>query len=395
MASSFTVGTALGTAIGCLSVATNVFNGVPFVGPVLSLASGILTTIQRVCDNSKALQQLGDHIQDLIAVVKPVESLSAEMEKSLEHLFPILLEINDFVKKRRSPRTRFRRARALTGLLDESKINEYRAQIRRELELFGVKAVIGLDQKLDKVIQISKQHGGSDVFRRGRTKPLQIPTQQNNSDIGPAPPEEAMRNSDTSPAAVTPAVVIPDDLLKHVDNNPRLLSILGVAAVFCQRPSVLQISRVLEIEVQAALETISPYLPGRDSAIEWNSDLELPQSLKDSLLQSTGVSAKYHGLVAKWCLVGQRGILDPKDIFYSCDFWEYHVCNADLSTDLFTALRHSPKPLDPGSRDKLPEVIQWIEQNGGPADLVSAYSEANKKPPEPVYIMGGMSSFLL
>ncbi|KAF7371176.1 hypothetical protein MSAN_00753100 [Mycena sanguinolenta] len=401
----------LGTTIKVVDVVANVvpLTGVPYVGPVLSLASGILVMIQRVRDNSKALQQLGDHVQQLITAVKPVESLSAEMEQNLENLIPVLLEIKEFVLMRMSSRTRFRRA--LNNVFDESKIKEYRDRIGQELALFGVRAAINWDKKLDKVIRISKRsaRGESDVRQRfrssvssssdsadlpwpHRTQPFQLTTQHHNSDIAPVPPE-AMSKSDIP----TFDLVIPDDVFKHIDDNPSLLAILGVTIVFRNPPSVLQISRVLGMPwtgVQVALETISPYLPGLDSAIDWNSNIELPRSLKDSILQRDQFSTRYyHGLVAKWCLVSQT--LDARDIFYSGDFWEFHVCNADLSTDLLTALRSSPQPLDPISRDQLPKVIQWLEKNGGPADLISTYSEASKKSPERVYIMGGMSSFLL
>ncbi|KAJ7239606.1 hypothetical protein B0H12DRAFT_79538 [Mycena haematopus] len=123
------------------------------------------------------------------------------------------------------------------------------------------------------------------------------PTPPDNSQVAPAPTQAAISNSDTTFTSDAP---IPGDFFRHVDNDPRLHSILGVAIVFHKPPSVLQISRVLGIprtEVQAALLPISSYLD------DLGSNVKLQQPLKDSLLRRPGLPAIYHGLVAKWCLV--------------------------------------------------------------------------------------------
>jgi hypothetical protein len=86
-----------------------------------------------------------------------------------------------------------------------------------------------------------------------------------------------------------------------------------VAIVFHDTPSILQISRVLGVEwtdVSAALKPISSesYFDHLD-LLDYNSDVKPRQNLKDSLLQRTGTvwldPAKYHFLVAQWCLGDQ------------------------------------------------------------------------------------------
>ncbi|KAJ6471891.1 hypothetical protein C8R45DRAFT_414108 [Mycena sanguinolenta] len=137
MAPSVAADITLGTAINFVDVVANIaqLTGVPYAGQVLSLASGILATVQRVRDNSKAFRQLAGDIQDLIvAVVESAGSLSNEMEKSLENLVSVLHNVNDLVSKRRLSHNIIRRA--LNSVADVSKIHDYRGQIRQALDLF-------------------------------------------------------------------------------------------------------------------------------------------------------------------------------------------------------------------------------------------------------------------
>ncbi|KAF7345548.1 hypothetical protein MVEN_01573500 [Mycena venus] len=188
---------------------------------------------------------------------------------------------------------------------------------------------------------------------------------------------------------------IPDDLYRNVEQNPHLRSILGVIIVFQETPSVLQVSRVLGLQwtdVRTELKPILRYFDGLDTTINYNSNVRLRQPLKEEVLQLIGTSQKYHGLVAQWCLVGPTP--DARDVFYAADFWDYHVRNANASTDLYNALRNSKRPMNPTSRSKLPGIIDWLEKNGGAeaADFLSMFREHGNKAPQPVTIMGGTLS---
>lgn len=109
---------------------------------------------------------------------------------------------------------------------------------------------------------------------------------------------------------------LPDVLHRNLQNNSRLLlPILGVALAFRAPPSLLQISRVLGLEwtdVRDALKPISAYLERLDWPINPSSDVRLPQFLADFLLRRTGTlwidPAKYHAILACWCLTGKRAL---------------------------------------------------------------------------------------
>ncbi|KAJ6462383.1 hypothetical protein C8R47DRAFT_1158454 [Mycena vitilis] len=201
----------------------------------------------------------------------------------------------------------------------------------------------------------------------------------------------------TDPTTPTP---LPDDLRKAISKNPTLRPILGVAMAFHGGASVLQIARVRDLkwtEVSAALKPISSYFEHLDSPIEFNSDVRPRQILRDCLLRRAGMvwldAGKYHNLVAQWCLVRQT--LDAKDIVYANDFWDFHVRNANASTELYEALKRSWIPLNPVSREKLPGIIHWLEENGGAqaSDLLAMYRDQSMKPREDIHIMGGLLKF--
>ncbi|KAJ7748689.1 hypothetical protein B0H16DRAFT_1725501 [Mycena metata] len=180
---------------------------------------------------------------------------------------------------------------------------------------------------------------------------------------------------------VDPFLASSHDLYTRIRDNLQLLSIFGVAIVFHDPPSVLQISRVLGLrwaDITAALKPVSSYLDTFVSVVDHSSEVKLRSNVKNLLLRRAGSlwidAEKYHSLVARWCLVGKKS-LDARDITYRADFWAL-----------------SNLPLDPLSRLKLAEIIYWLEENEGPSDLLTAYRMQHSKPPEQVDIMGGMLS---
>ncbi|KAF7345553.1 hypothetical protein MVEN_01574000 [Mycena venus] len=190
---------------------------------------------------------------------------------------------------------------------------------------------------------------------------------------------------------------IPEDFRENIEKNSRLCSILGVTIAFQETPSVHQISRILGLQwtdVGTALKPFRSHFDGLDATINYNSNVRLQQLPKEEVLQMVGPSEKYHSLLAQWCLVGPTP--DARDIFYASEFWDYHVRNANPSTELYIALRSSRRPLSPTSRSKLPAVIEWLEKNGEreAVDLSLLYRGHGSRPSQPVEIMGGMLSIL-
>ncbi|KAJ6504472.1 hypothetical protein DFH09DRAFT_289565 [Mycena vulgaris] len=191
--------------------------------------------------------------------------------------------------------------------------------------------------------------------------------------------------------------VLPEILSSIQNDSQRLLPIFGVAIAFHDPPSILQISRVLELkwtEVRDALRPIYAGL-GLDSPLDFSSNVKLPSNLRVFLLERTGMlwvdPATYHNILARWCLTGQR-TLDPRDIIYSGEFWAHHTRHSNPSAQLYNALRTSWIPLDLVSHTKLADVIVWLGmQTGSQAeDLISIYRRHQNQQPEPVPLMGGM-----
>ncbi|KAJ7749659.1 hypothetical protein B0H16DRAFT_1844806 [Mycena metata] len=138
---------------------------------------------------------------------------------------------------------------------------------------------------------------------------------------------------------VDPFLALSHDLYTRIRDNLQLLSIFGVAIVFHDPPSVLQISRVLGLrwaDITAALKPVSSYLDTFVSVVDHSSEVKLRSNVKNLLLRRAGSlwidAEKYHSLVARWCLVGKKS-LDARDITYRADFWAYHVCNSDPSPE--------------------------------------------------------------
>ncbi|KAJ7896279.1 hypothetical protein B0H14DRAFT_2678916 [Mycena olivaceomarginata] len=177
------------------------------------------------------------------------------------------------------------------------------------------------------------------------------------------------------------ATPLPSQAVTIINSDPRLLPILSVAVVF-RHPgaSVLQISRVLEMdqgEVAMALQPFLGYL--KSPPTDFSSEIKIPLELKDALIYRTGkpkVNArKYHELVAKWCLGPRRPSDALIDISYASESWVYHLCNANPSDELYEVLRNSSIPMDPLSHDELQHVVDWLieEGNSQARDLIENY----------------------
>ncbi|KAF8210964.1 hypothetical protein K438DRAFT_100899 [Mycena galopus ATCC 62051] len=218
MTSSVAVETSLGAAVGCLSVMASFaqLSGIPYAAQVISLASEILTAIQRVRNNKVAFQRLAADIQDLVVAVREsTGNLSAEMEHGLERLVSALVEIYEFVLKHTS---RGKLHRVVASVADASKINEYRAQIRQALDLFGLKAQIVIHQNLLQIIKELAQRGSNLPRQSSNPRRRHILNNQRSNSFQCPPPSAASSvelgqgrpdiRRPPSPAALVPIVLL-------------------------------------------------------------------------------------------------------------------------------------------------------------------------------------------
>ncbi|KAK7031777.1 hypothetical protein R3P38DRAFT_828441 [Favolaschia claudopus] len=194
---------------------------------------------------------------------------------------------------------------------------------------------------------------------------------------------------------------LPTNLSKlsaELKSSPRLRSILRVAIVFEEPPSIIRVSRILKLSVDdvcAALKPVSEYL---------ESPVDSPESLislfqfRNYFLQSGNGAfiATFHNQVARWCLAGNHAD-DLRDQFYATENWDYHVCRAERSRDLYDAMENSWIPGDAFlSHDKLPGVISWLEDSESQkhdeqaAKLLEIYKEKSASPPPMPQVMRGM-----
>ncbi|KAK7031862.1 hypothetical protein R3P38DRAFT_3508069 [Favolaschia claudopus] len=158
-------------------------------------------------------------------------------------------------------------------------------------------------------------------------------------------------------------------LSEESKRSPRLRSILRVAIVFEEPPSIIRVSRILELsvdEVCAVLKLVFSYLTS-ESSIDSPSPESLisPFQFKEHLLQleNSTFIALCHNWVARWCLTGNHAD-DIRDQVYANENWDYHVCKAEPSRDLYDAMENSWLPEDTLlSHDKLPGVISWLEDS--------------------------------
>ncbi|KAJ7792307.1 hypothetical protein B0H14DRAFT_3499414 [Mycena olivaceomarginata] len=169
-------------------------------------------------------------------------------------------------------------------------------------------------------------------------------------------------------------------------------SILGVAIAFHDPPCVLQISLILRVQwtqVGAPIWPISSYFEHLNPTINFNSDVKLRPVLKDFLVRKPGRC----GSTPRSTTPSLRNGIWPASLATHGEFWDYHVCNVNPSTEIWDALRSSCLPLDPVSRLKLTRVIRWLEEEQA-ADFLATYRQQSNNPPQPVLTMGGMVDML-
>ncbi|KAJ7301983.1 hypothetical protein DFH08DRAFT_992075 [Mycena albidolilacea] len=193
---------------------------------------------------------------------------------------------------------------------------------------------------------------------------------------------------------------LPDGLRKNIENNSLLYSILDVTIAFHDPLCVLQISLILGVQctqVGAAIWPISSYFEHLTPTINFNSDLKLRPVLKDSLVRKP----RRCGSMPRSTTPSLRNGIWPASLATHGEFWDYHVCNVNPSTEIYDAPRSSCLPLDPASRLKLTGVIRWLEEilnrmEGGAeaADFLATYRQQSNNQPQPVLTMGGMANML-
>ncbi|KAJ7792305.1 hypothetical protein B0H14DRAFT_2624052 [Mycena olivaceomarginata] len=451
MTPSTVLGTALEATGACLSVMATVaqISPVPYTQEVISLAESILSAIQRVRSNKAGFQLLAKDIRGLIRAVKESHVQSSAMKRRLKKLVSLLTEIKEFALEYTSHNVFHR---IMTSSTDSSKMQDYRAQIRQALDVFEFRTQIDIHENTVKILNelrgraLDTGQQSSDVappdaadlssspetalsvepvpslppaaVKNNFDTILMVPSEPNSeaAETDFTAPDSAVTEDNsrgksstsrswrigtksTFPPSLDPTIPapLPEGFRKNANGNPLLHAILGVATVFHDPPSVLQISLILGVQwtkVGATIQPIAPYFEHLESTINFNSDVKLRQALKDSVAGAVWLDApKYHALVAKWCLTGKSP--HARDIIYAGEFWSFHVCNAQPSTELYDSLRNSRLPLDPTSRSKLAEVIHWLGNGGAQAaDLLATYRQQSKNPPQLVRIMGGMVNML-
>ncbi|KAJ7088896.1 hypothetical protein B0H15DRAFT_288721 [Mycena belliarum] len=327
--------------------------GVPYIQPIILLASAIIATIQQCKENTKAFGQLANDTYNMIQAIARVQIHSLELERNVTEFTNVLERVRNYVQEH-STRHPFRRW--LGAIDDASKIQEYRAQIQRALEIFDMEMQMRTHVNIVLLLRQRSEMNAS------RSPPAYVPE---------------------DPALCYPT--IPGNIRAIVEEHAdRLPPILGVVGVFQKPPSVKQLCRILglvEDEVQTVWGPISAYLEGlspdeKTAFLAGLGRLVSPVDASDSLDPPT-----FHNLVAQWCLLGPT--IGGKDISYASDFWVHHVCNSAPSDSLYDALTHSDLPLAPESRDVLPEIVTWIEKIHPDQEwmnLLSTYQHALSQP---------------
>ncbi|KAK7031803.1 hypothetical protein R3P38DRAFT_3507920 [Favolaschia claudopus] len=365
----------------------------PIAQRVLSLA--VIPVVQRVCHNKAVFRQLAQKIRELIHVVLESQtSQTTDTLRGLDRLVSLLLELNKLASESLL-QSLFRQI--FSDAQSCLKIRELQVQIRQSLE-----ALIqpNIQQRAHKILKQMAQIecDGSRQCQNPLTSDSLSAIQRPDPATAGVYPSDPVPLPPTYTASVNDAPgLIQIDYNNLTSFDPLLLHILGISAVFHDPPSVLQISRLLGMDwkqVAATLEPVFSHFEDTSTSITYSSNVKFPQSFEESILTQIDI-AKYHALVAQWCLIGNTP--DARDIFYACDYWDYHVCTAEPSVELFDALRNSRRPLDLTSRGKLPGLVNWLEENGAEqaADLIALYKDESNKPPQEVQIMGGMLTMVL
>ncbi|KAJ7113957.1 hypothetical protein C8R44DRAFT_229544 [Mycena epipterygia] len=241
--------------------------------PMVLLGIAIAKTIQQFKENKRAFRWLAEDIHNMIEVVAGVvrdrQSLSDGLSHHVNECTATLQSTKEFVDAYRS-RGSFRHFFMVAD--DAGKIEDCRRQISWAHARFQTQMQMGMFE----MIAILREGG------EGEASHLPAYT------------------------AVDAEPVIPEHITRIAEENfDRLLPILGVFTVFQEPQSTRQIAHVLDLgenDVQDVWEPISSYIAGlgTDAQARCLKFLEKLLCRRDGL--SSIDAAKYHNLVAQWCL---------------------------------------------------------------------------------------------
>lgn len=169
----------------------------------------------------------------------------------------------------------------------------------------------------------------------------------------------------------------------YIRRNPQCIHALAIVPLFQDPPSVLQVSRVENLNPEHLLTMLRPIeVHLAQPLVDIYSVVALKEPLKTWIFDR----ARYRGLpvdragcherVARWCLadtstsdaryvplVDQKpGLTDHcSDIEYGTRNWLYHVCQSIPSQALWDAIRASRFVKLPSWNNKFKEIQTWIE----------------------------------
>ncbi|KAJ7910596.1 hypothetical protein B0H13DRAFT_2329289 [Mycena leptocephala] len=300
---------------------------VPYIQPVVVLASAIICGIQQLKENKRAFARLAKDVYNMVEAIAQVHIHSVELQHSVEKFSTVLQQILHYLQEHGA---RGSILRFFGVAYDASRIKEYRSQIQTAREVFELQMEMRTHENIILIARLCERNAS-------RTDP----------------PPYTVEDS-----------TIPEDVRRIAqDDSERLLPILGVFSVFQEPPTIKQLTRVLgflaEDEVREVWGPISVYLDGLDSDGQTRS-LAFLERLACQAGGTTSIdSTTYHNLVARWCLVGPKG--GARDVFYAANSWAHHVCHSDPSIELLDALTESEIPLAFESSEDLPAIIAWLE----------------------------------
>ncbi|KAJ6530160.1 hypothetical protein B0H19DRAFT_1082567 [Mycena capillaripes] len=279
---------------------------VPYVQPVILLASAIICDIQQLKENKKAFARLGQDIYEMVEAIAQVQIHSVALQHGVDKFTAVLKQILNYLHeyRARNPILRF-----FGVTYDASRIGEYRGQIQAAREVLQLQIDMRTHENVFLLVREQNERNAA------RADPPSYTT------VDPTIPEEVRRIAE--------------------EDSERLLPILGVVSVFQELPTLKHITRVLRLaedEVRAVWCLIAAHLDELDA---------------------DGKTRCLAFLVRLWCLVGPKG--GAKDVFYAANSWAHHVCHANPSPQLRNALAESDIPLASESFEDLPEIIAWLE----------------------------------
>ncbi|KAJ6530829.1 hypothetical protein DFH09DRAFT_1183944 [Mycena vulgaris] len=331
--------------------------GVPYVQPIILLASAIVHTIQQLKENKRAFKQLANDtytmVQAIASVLQDRPTVSDELKRSVKDFTDVLERIQTFVCQY-PVRGTWNRVFAVAD--DASKIQDCGKQIRDARDIFEMQMQIRTHENIFLILR-----------ERGERRASRPPPPYNSEDVG------GMYSD------------IPEEVSRIVHEDfYRFLPILGVFIVLQESPTIGQIARVLEIaegEVQEVWGPVSSYLDGLDA----DGKTRCLGCLERLVCRTDGTpsldSPKYHNLVARWCLAGSK--LCASEIFYASDFWVHHVYRSKPSLELRDALTNSETPLESDFPDDLAKIISWLasidDEEGQWSKLLSTYRAKHRE----------------